>query len=80
MPLRDYFEVLIALLGFVVWCVRLEGKVHAANKANEETQKDVDNLRIKHESLDSKIIEQLGQVRESLARLEGALGINKREG
>jgi hypothetical protein len=72
-------ELVLSVIGFTVWLVRLEGKTHANEKANIETQKDVDTLRSKHESLDSKIIDQLGAVRESLARLEGRLGI-KQEG
>lgn len=63
----------------MVWALRLEGRTNANEKANVETQKDVDTLRYKHESLDSKIVDQLGAVRESLARLEGRLGI-KQEG
>ena len=78
MALKDYFEILLAILGFVVWLVRLEGKINHVERLAEEAQKDVDNLRIKHESLDSKIVEQLGEVRESLARLEGALGVKKK--
>jgi hypothetical protein len=76
--LERYFEILIAVLAFVVWLVRLEGKIGHVERLAEEAQKDVDNLRIKHESLDSKIVEQLGEVRESLARLEGALGVSKK--
>lgn len=79
MILKDYFEILAAILGAVVWLVRLEGKVAHAERLALEAQKDVDNLRVKHESLDSKIVEQLGEVRESLARLEGALGVSKGE-
>jgi hypothetical protein len=47
------------------------------DRANIETQKDVDELRVKHEALDSKIIDQLSKIRESLARLEGKLGVEK---
>lgn len=79
MALKDYFEILLAVLGFVVWLVRLEGKTNHVERLALEAQKDVDNLRVKHESLDSKIVEQLGEVRESLARLEGALGVNKKD-
>lgn len=74
----QYFEILVAVLAFVVWLVRLEGKINHVERLALEAQKDVDNLRVKHESLDSKIVEQLGEVRESLARLEGALGVTKK--
>ncbi len=63
----------------MIWGLRHEGRTNANERAGIETQKDVDILRHKLESLDSKIIDQLGAVRESLARLEGRLGI-KQEG
>lgn len=62
-------------ISFVVWLVRLEGKLSYVEKSGVETQKDVDELRIKHEALDVKIVEQLARIRESLARLEGKLGV-----
>lgn len=55
-------------IGFIVWLVRLEGMA-------SQTRREVDALRVKHEALDSKIVEQLGEVRESLARIEGRMGI-----
>lgn len=73
-------QIGFAVVGFIVWLVRLEGKIHAAEKANTETQKDVDDLRARHESRDSEMISQLSEIRESLARLEGSLGIIKRKG
>lgn len=78
MNLKDYFEILLAAIALIVWLVRLEGKLSHVERLAGEAQKDVDNLRVKHESLDSKIVEQLGEVRESLARLEGALGVQKK--
>lgn len=73
-------EYLIAAVAIVVWLVRLEGKINIGTTLASNAQKAVDDLRIKHESLDAKIIEQLAQVRESLARLEGALGIKHVKG
>ena len=70
-------EYLAAAVAAIVWLVRLEGKIAQNKQLVDAAQKDVDELRTRHESLDSKIVEQLSQVRESLARLEGALGINK---
>lgn len=75
--LARYWPILISILGLVVWLVRLEGRIGQVAHDNTETQKDIDNLRVRHESLDSKIVQQLSEVRESLARLEGALGIKK---
>ena len=66
-----YGGTVLSGIAAIVWLVRLEGKTEAVAKANTETQKDVDELRIRHEVLDVKIVEQLSKVRESLARLEG---------
>jgi hypothetical protein len=74
------FQAILAGVGVIVWLVRLEGKIHAVEKANHETQKDVDDLRVRHETLDSEIVEQLSNIRESLARLEGSLGIKQKRG
>lgn len=79
MVLKEYFEVVVALVAYVVWLVRLEGMTKQNREAISEVQKDVDQLRTKHEMLDSKIVEQLGAVRESLARLEGKLGIKNED-
>ena len=75
----EYLEAIIAVIALIVWLVRLEGKLSHIERLANEAQKDVDVLRTKHEGLDNKIVEQLGAVRESLARLEGRLGI-KNEG
>lgn len=68
-------QVILSGVGLVVWLIRLEGKVLASEKANTETQKDVDALRIDH----SKIAEDLSRIRESLARIEGSLIARQRE-
>ena len=66
------WPVVTALIGLIVWLVRLEGKV-------SHSEKQLDALQIKHESLDSKVVEQLADVRESLARIEGALGVTSQK-
>lgn len=67
----QYWPFVLSIIALSVWLVRLEGKTEASIKATQEAQKDIDDLRIRHEGLDSKIVEQLAEVRESLARLEG---------
>lgn len=67
----DIFQIAVVLIGGIVWLVRLEGKVkHIEHKANE-AQKDIDDLRTRHETLDSKIVDKLAEISERLARLEG---------
>ena len=76
--LADLWPIFAGGIGVIVWLVRLEGRVTAVNDKTDHNQKDVTALGIKHESLDSKIVEQLSEVKQSLARLEGALGIKHR--
>ena len=57
--------------------IRLEGKVIMGEKQVSIAQKEIDTLLVKHEALDSKVVEQLASVRESLARIEGALGVKR---
>jgi hypothetical protein len=66
--ISNIWPVVTTVVGLIVWLVRLEGKV-------SQSEKQLDALQIKHESLDSKVVEQLADVRESLARIEGALGV-----
>jgi hypothetical protein len=78
MNIKEWFEIGIVFVAVVIWLVRLEGKIKAVDTFSTETQKDVDDLRSRHEALDSRIIEQLARIRESLARLEGKFGINEK--
>ena len=88
--LEILWPVVLALGAFGVWLVRLEGKVKQQDKDLTEAKteyrslastitSEIKALTVKHESLDSKVVEQLAQVRESLARIEGALGVTHRE-
>lgn len=54
-----------------MWLVRLEGKLSAVEEANNRTQKDVDELRIKHDALDSDLVKQLTEIKITLAKIEG---------
>jgi peptidoglycan hydrolase CwlO-like protein len=68
----DLTTIIISAIGAVIWLVRLEGKVSHINEKSNETQKDVDSLRVKHDALDSKIVDKLAEISERLARIEGA--------
>lgn len=81
--LVEIWPIALAAVGFIVWLVRLEGTGAAAKELSEqrfhEFDKRINALQIKHDALDSKIVDQLSEVRESLARLEGALGVGKKD-
>jgi len=76
--INNYWPIMSASIGLIVWLVRLEGKTSNNEKAIERVEKQADALEIKHEQLDSKLVQQLAAVREALARIEGALGINNK--
>lgn len=76
--INEYWSILVAMIGLVVWLVRLEGKTDNNEKYIERVEKQTDALEIKHEQLDSKLVQQLADVRESLARIEGALAIKNK--
>lgn len=73
----DLANVLIAISGAflsgVVWFVRLEGEVKNVKHRLEQNEKNIDEQRIRHEALDSKIVDKLVEIGERLARIEGAL-------
>jgi len=71
----DLWPIALGVMGGIVWLVRLEGRVSECYRYVGAVDKRIDVLSTKHDSLDSKTVEQLAQVRESLARIEGALGV-----
>lgn len=63
----------LAAIGATIWLVRLEGKIFNQEDKLKSQVKVLDALQSKVENIDSKIVEELGRIRESLARLEGRL-------
>lgn len=58
--------------GFV-WLIRLEGRVNYNEKMITNNHEGLNELRVKHESLDSKIVEKLTKVEVALAEIRGIL-------
>lgn len=75
----DLIAMFVAIIGVIVWFVRLEGRVNHLEKYAATCQKDIDGVILKHEALDSKIMDRLGEVEKALARIEGALTILHKE-
>lgn len=71
-----FWPIFITLGGALIWLVRLEGKV----SHNHERFGDLKSWSLlmeeKHNNLDSKIVNELSEIKQSLARLEGKLGID----
>lgn len=76
-------ELILSLAGgaltFIVWLVRLEARIKQSERDIFETSKDVDILRARHEDLDSRVLRELMEVKQALARIEGRLEIKKLE-
>lgn len=62
-----------ALVGGLVWGLRLEGLTKQNTKDIERVEADHKHLSEKHESLDQKIMEKFSDVVEALARIEEKL-------
>lgn len=72
-------ELILSLAGgaltFIVWIVRLEARIKQNERDIHDTAKDVDILRTRHEDLDSRVLKELMEVKQALARIEGRLEI-----
>lgn len=75
----ELVSVAAMVIGGLVWGVRLEGRVNANDKANENTQKDVDDLRARHETLQSELVKDVNEIKVALARIQGLLERSHRE-
>jgi hypothetical protein len=66
--LTQLWPVGLSFVGLIAWIVRLQAQVQSLEISHAK-------LIEKHEALDSKVMDQLASMRESLARIEGALGV-----
>lgn len=62
------------VLSVIVWGVRLEGKVKSLERENEIMRTALQSVENSHNNLSLKVVEQLGVIREALARIEGRMG------
>lgn len=69
----DWLAFILAIIGFVVWLVRLEGRVKQNERLTEIAQGSVDELRARHEQLDSELVRKLSSLETAVARIEGYL-------
>lgn len=64
----EVWPIFLSAIAFIIWLVRLEGKVRTL-------ERDHAILVTKHENLDSELVHELSQVKQALARIEGRLSI-----
>jgi len=72
--------IITSVIGVVIWFVRLEGLSKYNYRMIEELQREILELRTKHEALDSKIVEKLSVIEKTLAKIEGRLIGNQKRG
>lgn len=77
--IEELWHVIAVGIGALIWLVRLEGRVNQGDKDHASNMKSIEVLTAKHEGLDSRLVSQMADVRESLARIEGALGVKRQD-
>lgn len=66
----DVVGIVSSIVAAVVWFVRLEGRIKSTEREIHLIETEVDALIIKHDALDSKILQEISMIRESIVRLE----------
>lgn len=66
----DIVGFITAVVGAIVWFAKLESRIKGAEKAAHLLEKEVETLMVKHDALDSKILQEISMIRESIVRLE----------
>lgn len=66
-------QILLAFIGLIVWFTRLEAKTESNKREIDKQDIVIAKLKEKHETLESELIKELGEVKQTLARIEGQL-------
>lgn len=81
--LGDALTIGVLVVGFIVWLIRLEGIAQQNREriveVDAKSSKAIEKLEVKHEALDSKIVDKLSVIEKSLAKIEGRLSIEHEE-
>jgi hypothetical protein len=64
--LESHWQKLVAVVGLIVWLVRVEGKTMNNEKRLDHAEQQLDTL-------ESGLAKELGEVKQALARIEGYL-------
>lgn len=71
--IKNNWVILSALVLFIVWLIRLEGRHNLHGSLIQINDASIKDLKFKHESLDSKVVDKLSSIEKALARVEGFL-------
>lgn len=74
----DGIATITALVGVIIWFIRLEGRIKAEETYSKLLGSLINEVKTKHDALDSKIFIELSQIRESLVRLETVFSMQKK--
>lgn len=69
----DPFYVACAIIGLVAWFTKLEAKGNRNADEIKEAKKAIEDMREKHTDLEAKLVADIGEVKQALARIEGQL-------
>lgn len=69
----DPLKAALAVIGTIIWLVRLEGRVNSNEKRCDAMDTAVKTVSEAHGTLQLQISNELGSIKESLARLEERL-------
>lgn len=77
---KELVGLFIVGVPFIVWLVRLEGKVFSLKDSfkllmeeNENTHKEVDSIRNRQEVVDNELSKELKSIQVELAQIKGYL-------
>jgi hypothetical protein len=85
--LGEVFPTVLAGVAFIVWLIRLEGRMNAHEEIDtlrfeniglrqDHLDKEQDEIKQKHEKLEGKIIDKLSVIEKTLSKIEGRLSID----
>jgi len=60
-------------VSLVAWAVRLEAKTSTNTRDNWKLEKRLDRMELRHEELDSKVMEKLSKIETIVANIQGQL-------
>lgn len=70
---------LVAFVATVAYAISARNQADRANEKCDSLGKQISEIRGKHDSLDSKIVERLSAIETSLARIQGQLSVTSKD-
>lgn len=74
--INAFWPVLMGGIATTIWMIRLEARINENKHNINRLERWSVKMEERHISLDNKIVNQLSEIKQSLARLEGKLGVD----